>query len=246
MMKQRLRDEWALCWRFVRRPRLQRVVHAAPPSIGRLRDWVPSFRLGRLFGWAVTLWVLNIFVLGPFVLEAFEASGATHRFNVNDLPWLQAILWAPLVEELLFRYCLRRPLSFIWVTPLMSVVLVFGMKTWASWLLAFTVGLAVLLSYVTKPPKAWAFRWGRRYRGVFPWVFHLVALSFAAVHLRNFVFTEVQWWMMMILVTPQWLTGLVLGWTRVQRGVVASMLLHAMFNLGPLTIVWLALKAGLE
>jgi len=48
------------------------------------------------------------------------------------------------------------------------------------------------------------------------------------------------------LVTPQWLTGLVLGWMRVQRGVVAAMILHALFNLGPLTVAWLALKAGLE
>ena len=246
MTPPRLRDEWRACFRFIRSPHLTRTIRVAPPLVGRLRDWYPTIGLGRLFAWAMTLWLINIFVLGPFVLEAFEASGATHRINVNNLPWLQAILWAPLVEELLFRYCLRRPVSVFWLVPAMSLVLVYGVQSWASWLLAVIVGLVLCFSYFSAAPKAWVFKWGRRYRKVFPWVFHLVALAFAAVHLRNFVFAEVQWWMMMILVTPQWLTGLVLGWMRVQRGVVAAMLLHALFNLGPLTVAWLALRAGLE
>lgn len=242
MTTQRLRAEWRACFRFILSPHLKRTLRVAPPLAGRLRDWFPGLGMGRLFAWAATLWILNIFVLGPLVLEAFEASGATHRINVNDLPWLQAILWAPLVEELLFRYCLRRPLSLFWVTPSMGLVLVYGLQSWASVLLALTVALLLFISYFSAGPRAWVFRWGRRYHKVFPWVFHLVALAFAAVHLRNYVFGDVQWWVMMILVTPQWLTGLVLGWMRVQRGVGASILLHGLFNAGPLCVAWVALQ----
>ena len=88
--------------------------------------------------------------------------------------------------------------------------------------------------------------WLRRYRVAFPYVFHLVALAFAAVHIKNFIFIEVQWWMMVVLVAPQWLTGLVLGWIRVQRGVGSAMLLHGVFNAGPLLLVWVALQLSLD
>lgn len=128
----------------------------------------------------------------------------------------------------------------------MALVLVFGLRGWASLLLTVSIAVLWLVSFFTVPPKAWAYKWLRLYRRGFPWVFHLVALAFAAVHLRNFVFEDVQWWVMLVLVTPQWLTGLVLGWIRVQKGVAASMLLHALFNVGPLMVAWLALKAGLE
>lgn len=41
---------------------------------------------------------------------------------------------------------------------------------------------------------------------------------------------------------PQWLTGLVLGWMRVRRGIAASIALHALFNAGPMVMIWLLLK----
>jgi membrane protease YdiL (CAAX protease family) len=44
-----------------------------------------------------------------------------------------------------------------------------------------------------------------------------------------------------LLVLPQWVTGLVLGWMRVRRGIGASIMLHAMFNGGPLLLIGLIL-----
>jgi hypothetical protein len=189
----------------------------------------------------VTLWVLNILVLGPVVLAVFELSGAIHRINVNDLPWLQAILWAPVVEEMLFRFGLRRPVMALGVMPLMVVVLLNGLAGWASGMLALTVLSVWWLNAQTNPPSANGYKWLRRYRAAFPWVLHLSVLAFAAVHIKNFVFNEMSWWMMAVLVTPQWMTGLVLSWIRVQRGVGAAMLLHGVFNAGPLCVAWVAL-----
>ncbi|MCY1464048.1 hypothetical protein D9M71_820230 [compost metagenome] len=41
---------------------------------------------------------------------------------------------------------------------------------------------------------------------------------------------------------PQWLTGLVLGWIRVRRGIGAAILLHSVFNAGPILMIWLVMR----
>lgn len=240
--KAQLRD----CLLFIRHPGLSRPLPHPPPVSGWLADWLPAVGVKRLLAWAGILWLINIFALGPIVLAVFEMSGATHRINVNNLPWFQAIVWAPVVEELLFRFGLRRPLQAVWMIPLLVVVLLNGMVWWSSCLLAVTIALCWWSSRASNGPGDWSWMWLRRYRALFPYVFHLVALGFAAVHIKNFIFVEVDWWMMVILVAPQWVTGLVLGWMRVKRGVVSAMLLHGVFNAGPLLIAFIALQFALD
>ena len=242
MSEQTLPQEWRACLRFLRFPRPCRLPGRSPALSGWACDWIAPIPTRRLFGWALTLWVINLLALGPFVLAVFEQSGATHRIDVGNLPWLQAIIWGPIVEELLFRYGLRRPVAAIWMVPLLALVLVFGLVWWASTILAAVVLLSCLVAKSARRPSAAAYRWLRRYARIFPVVFHGVALAFAAVHLRNFVFEEIAGWMMIVLVAPQWVTGLVLGWVRVTRGVGASMLLHGVFNTGPLAVAWLAFQ----
>jgi hypothetical protein len=236
------RDDFKRFLRFIVRPSLARRVPRSLNVTGWLVDWWPNIRLRRLLAWAATLWALNILVLGPLVLTVFELSGATHRISVHNLPWLQAILWAPVVEEMLFRFGLRRPMLALALVPLMIFVLLNGVAWWASSLLALSVLTVWWLSARTRVPSARGYRWLRRYRAVFPWVLHLSVLAFAALHLKNFIFDEMAWWMMVVLVAPQWVTGLVLSWIRVQRGVGAAMLLHGIFNAGPLSVAWLALQ----
>lgn len=230
------------CLTFLRHPKLARRLPHPAPIAGWLSDWLPAIGFKRLLAWAGLLWLINVFALGPIVLAVFEMSGATHRINVNNLPWFQAIVWAPIVEELLFRFGLRRPLQAFWMIPLLIIVLLNGMVWWSSCLLVATILLCWWSSRASNGPGDWSWMWLRRYTSVFPYVFHLVALSFAAVHIKNFVFVEIDWWMMVVLVTPQWVTGLVLGWMRVQRGVGSAILLHGLFNAGPLCVAWLALQ----
>jgi hypothetical protein len=146
------------------------------------------------------------------------------------------------VEEMLFRFGLRRPVMALGLVPLMVFVLLNGVAWWASSVLVIAVLIVWWLSAHTHVPSASAYRWLRHYRAVFPWVLHLAVLAFAALHIKNFVFEEMAWWMMVVLVAPQWVTGLVLSWIRVQRGIGATMLLHGIFNAGPLSVAWLALQ----
>lgn len=235
--KEELRD----CLRFILRPQLTRALPHAAPMSGWMADWIPAIGFQRLLAWAGVLWLINIVVIGPFVLAVFDMSGATHRINMQNLPWLQAICWAPVVEELLFRFGLRHPLQAIWMTPLLILVLLNGVTWWAGFLLVSTVLLCWWSSMKSQGPGPWSWRILRHYSSVFGLVFHLATLAFAAMHLKNFNFIEMDWWMMVVLVMPQWITGLVLGWMRVQRNIASAMLLHGFFNMGLLAVSWLAL-----
>ncbi|MCH3715697.1 hypothetical protein LZB71_10065, partial [Campylobacter coli] len=78
------------------------------PAIGWVSDWWPGVGPGRLLAWAAVLWLINLFALGPVAVAAAGAGGVTHRLDPANIPWLTAVIWAPLVEEMLFRYGLRR------------------------------------------------------------------------------------------------------------------------------------------
>jgi len=242
-----LRAELMDFLRFVRRPRPGRRLPGRAAGQGVLVDFLPNVRLARLAQWALLLWLANLFVFGPLAVSAAEMGGAQHRLSLMDLPWLQALIWAPIVEELTFRHALRRPAMLWWFVPLMAAIVVQG-AGFASGMMA-AVALLLCLAPLWSAPnarlrKGWSLSWRGRRRLLrsYPWLYHVSALAFGAVHLYNFHLHDMPATLMPLLVLPQWFTGLVLGWMRVRRGIGASMLLHALFNAGPLLIVWLILR----
>ncbi|MER1968798.1 CPBP family intramembrane glutamic endopeptidase [Castellaniella sp. GW247-6E4] len=242
-----LRAELMDFLRFVRRPRPGRRLPGRAVGHGVQVDFLPNIRGVRLIQWALLLWLANLFVFGPLAVGAAEMGGAQHRLSLANLPWMQALIWAPIVEELTFRHVLRRPAMVWWFVPLMVSIVVQG-AGFASGLMA-AVALLLCLAPLWCPASArlrggWSLSWARR-RGMlraYPWLYHLSAVAFGAVHLYNFQLYEMPIALMPLLVLPQWFTGLVLGWMRVRRGIGASMLLHALFNAGPLLIVLLILR----
>lgn len=234
------RGEFSDFLRFVRRPRLApRLPRLAMPALAA--DWVGSLNLPRILRWVALLWAINLLVLGPLAAGAAFFSGAGHRFNPADLPWFLALVWAPVVEELMFRYGMRRPGAALWLLPAFILVVHSGST------LAVGLVLAVSLALVASgrlPGVRWSFRLNRRYRDLFPWVFHALTVAFAVLHLLNFQLGSAPWWLLPVMVLPQWVTGLVLGWLRVRGGIGASILAHSIFNAGPLVLVWLLMSAA--
>lgn len=235
-------DEWRDFLAFVRTPRLAPRCRRVAPRPGWLLDWLPNITPLRLLSWAAFLWGINLFLFGPIVVSVANQAGATHLIDPSDLPWLVALVWAPLVEEMLFRFGLRRPGIALWLVPLMAFALWLrpGFGQSVVFLLA---AVALYRVTVSNPmPSVSARNWLRFYRRWFWLVFHTSVFLFAAMHLYNFTFGDAHWWMYLVLMLPQWFTGLVLGWIRVMRGIGAAMLLHALFNLGPLLAAWLAMR----
>jgi len=232
--------------RFAARPRPGPRLAGRAAGAATAADFRTHAPWWRLLHWAVLLWTVNIFVFAPLALSAAEASGAQHRLDIHNLPWMTALIWAPVVEELTFRYALRRPAMLWWFVPLMAAILAQGPGPVS--ILIATAALLLSLAPLWYPPdhrwhRGWAasWPWRRRTRRYYPWLFHAAALAFAAVHLYNFRMTSMNLVLLPLLVLPQWVTGLVLGWIRVKRGIGASMALHAIFNGGPLLLIGLVL-----
>ncbi|MFC4277054.1 CPBP family glutamic-type intramembrane protease [Achromobacter aloeverae] len=233
----RLRDDFKDFLRFVRRPTLRHLPPHAP-IVGIGADWVPQTTLRRVLAWVVMLWAFNLLVLGPLALKVATMGGAHHRLESGNIPWMVAIFWAPLVEEMVFRYFLRRPGQALWLVPLMLAPMLKGPTAWSLPLAALVVGASVWTRQRARQAgQGWSWGWRRRYVRFFPLVFHVASLTFAALHLGNFTLNHTLLWLMPVLVLPQWLTGLVLGWMRVRRGIGASVLMHMMFNAGPVLLV---------
>lgn len=228
---------------FLRHPSLSPRTAGRRVGSGVAADWFSGLDFKRLLQWALLLWGVNLIFLGPIAVMAAGAGGAQHRLDIGAIPWLQALLWAPLVEEMVFRYSLRRIGQAFWVLPSAAVVM-FNGPGWSTGL--FLLAILLLCWRTAGGWPSTQQRLGRRaalqYRRVFPWAFYAVSLAFAAVHLMNFKLHQTPLWLMPLLVLPQLLTGLVLGWMRVRRGIGASISLHALFNGGPLLVVWLILQ----
>lgn len=220
-------------------------------------DWTSGVKFFSLLKWALFLWGVNLILLGPIAVSAATAGNAQHKLDISGaIPWLQALIWAPIIEELVFRYSLRRINHAIWLIPIAVIVMFSGPTISAQFAL-----LAIILlcwwpsikskknnnTYSTMPaaPKwissnAWKMR--RLYVFYFPFIFHIASLAFAGVHLHNFNFQNTPLTILPLLVLPQWITGLVLGWLRIRYGIGAAIGLHALFNSGPLFVVWLILQ----
>lgn len=237
---------WVGEWRdflvFCLRPRLGRRCRQVSPTPGWLLDWLPSIGIGRLLSWAAILWGINLFLFGPLVVGVANQAGATHRVDPENLPWLLALVWAPLVEEMLFRYGLRRPVLALWLVPFLVMALWLGVGVAQSMMFLVAALLIYRVTRQTRVPSQQWLPWLRLYRRWFGWIFHLSVAAFASLHIYNFSITSIEWWMYPILVLPQWFTGLVLGWIRVNRGIGSAIILHALFNFGPLMAAWLTLS----
>jgi len=257
MRTQRL-EFWDECkdfWRFIRRPSLNPRLPAQRLGSGWLVDWSAGLRPLRLLQWALVLWCLNLVLFGPIAAKAAGLGGATHKLDLHRIPWLQALIWAPVVEELVFRYGLRRPAQLLWFGPL-AVFCLFSGPVWYSQLL-LVLGLGLwfsgpALKQAQGWPRgraqaarawlwgyAWPWSWRLCYRRYFPWFFYGSTLLFALLHLNNFRLQQVPIVIWPLLVVPQCFTGLALGWLRVRYGIGASIALHALFNAGPLLLIFI-------
>ncbi len=64
----------------------------------------------------------------------------------------------------------------------------------------------------------------------FKYVFYIIAFSFGFIHIINFEISKTILILSPLLVAPQIIAGLLLGYIRVRLGLLYSILLHALFN----------------
>lgn len=68
------------------------------------------------------------------------------------------------------------------------------------------------------------------YKKSFRWIFYGFALAFGYMHIANYELNTTIWLLSPILVAPQIVLGLFLGYIRVTLGLIYSILFHAVYN----------------
>lgn len=144
--------------------------------------------------------------LGLFSLE-------DHKLNllIQQLPiWmimLFGIVIVPFIEELVFRLYLRFNHNF-----LVRLIILFASLT----------GRQNKIKIETYLKNLW--------KAIFSVIFYFSALIFGIVHLVNFEFTISILFLFPVLIAPQFIMGLFLGYLRVKYSFVLGFLMHAIHN----------------
>ena len=193
--KLRFRDELVDFWRFIRQPNAARLTGRGPGG-GVWRDFWPGVRPGRLLAWALLLWCVNLFALGPVAVAAAGLAGPrigwipptslADRHHLGAAGRGNAVPLRPATAQ-----------AGAVAVPGAGARGAVGPRIWTGLLLAAFLLLAVwALIRRAQPLQGWDTTWRRYYLKHFGLVFHLATLTFAAVHLSNFVFSKTPYWLL--------------------------------------------------
>lgn len=167
---------------------------------------------------------------------------------LNNLDWsigtvALVVIAAPLLEELGFRSWLSgRPghllatgvLAGSGLAAVMLAETTTGDAAEASVGLAMVAGLILAVIAIVvlrgRAPLGW-------FKALFPVFFWLTTVAFALIHLLNY--QEGALAILLPLVLPQFFSGAIFGFARVEYGLWASILLHALHNASAIAIILL-------
>ncbi len=201
------------------------------------------------FGTLTLMYILiffSIVLISSPLMYLVGAENMQHSIDelMNNYPkWvfvLLTVVMAPIIEELIFRWHLRQPIVILCVIAAMlggGLVYAFRQDLLALWpmviVLVFIAALLVLLLSSNGVRAAIS----KFYHRFFPLIFYGTVVIFALAHLGNF--SDVQnWYVAPILVLPQALIGLFLGYVRVRNNIFWSIYFHAFHNMIP-TVLFL-------
>ncbi|WBF65648.1 MAG: CPBP family intramembrane metalloprotease [Candidatus Kinetoplastibacterium crithidii] len=189
--------------------------------------------------WTTLLLIVNIFLLGPISYNVAKIIGAHHKTEVINIPIYIGILWAPLIEEMLFRYILLcNPVQFLVTLPFFLFLLLTGPSYYNLLLLSLLILICVY--FRVRNSFSIIFNWDC-YVLYYQIIFYLSSILFAFIHVFNFSFDNNKFNLFFIpfLLLPQLLSGLVLGWIRVSSGIFSSIIVHGLFNTGAILLIWI-------
>ncbi|MEO5911064.1 MAG: CPBP family glutamic-type intramembrane protease [Pelobium sp.] len=148
------------------------------------------------------------------------------------LLFFMVVVFAPIVEELIFRYQLKSYrlailLYFLFLAGMLyrltSVFLLFAILT--------PVFILCLFVYLAMNKNSF-----QRFKIInltFPSHFYLTAICFGLVHISNYSNPLDYGFPIILLVLPQLFIGLILGYVRMRFGLSKSIIMHAGYNFIP-------------
>lgn len=180
----------------------------------------------------------------PNKMEELTDLGIDNVLLRNLTIFVLAVILAPIIEEFVFRFPLKynRGAMFLGVIFLCAIVygvlLNFPLDPSHAAYITIGFGIVVLTFVLIKYDSGDSMIFNTK--RLFPIIFYATAVLFAYAHILNYYLPSEKWFLTPILVLPQFLLGLVLGFVRIKYGLWASILVHAMNNFIPfLAIVFM-------
>lgn len=206
-----LRDVWQFIQKSDRRPRRDK--------------WVSRW---------LTVMALDIALVLAFEVLAMGLPESVHHTThaMDQMPigmmWLFAVFIAPVAEELIFRAGLRNATYLMFVGP--GVVAAMAGTAWlvAAWALVAAACLIVWRKTLALPGER--VRRARQFSQRYGAWFWLYTLAFGLMHIGNYQPEAGQWLWLPLLVVPQIITGVMLGYLRNRNGLYSAMLAHFALN----------------
>jgi len=197
--------------------------------------------LAKLFGLTLCLAVIAVMFTGslyiliegraPEPAESFEELTQSTRF------FWAAVIIAPLFEEGLFRSWLGHMRGVLIAMPVLLCSGVIVMITSSGQdiphiaLPASALVLSALVLYLKRYSQTKRIKGHHdaAMRRIFPFAFWGSAVVFALIHVGNYASDEFQLHMA-LLVAPQFIIGVILGFVRMRYGLLAAIGFHGLYN----------------
>lgn len=212
-------------WHFLRSPQLLRI---SKDKKMLKRDFLTLFLLDVLF--AIVLILVYELFLKLKLIKAYESWDILKELG---LFWGLAIgcILAPIIEEFLFRWQLRKRYAsiYFWFLSIAAIVMS-NIEDIRLNLLVFTLGLGVAIFSHSLLKKQSQSKQAIFWHTFYPFLFYFSALIFGFVHIGNTKELTLEDPSFVFYISSQILGGLTLGYLRVKYGIRYSILFHACFN----------------
>lgn len=192
-------------------------------------DFLSLFSLDLIF---TALLLSGFYLLLHFnVIKEYDGIDILKEYGILGA-FFMACVFAPILEELVFRWHLKDLngavyfifLSFagLLISQIRGTLIQLGL------LVAALAGAVLVIEFLKKKGKFYAIRlWKKKY----PFLFYYTAIIFGLVHLGNYKTITVTDPSFVLYIASQTFGGLGLGYLRIKYGLKYSILFHACFNL---------------
>ncbi|MEJ7560829.1 MAG: CPBP family glutamic-type intramembrane protease [Pedobacter sp.] len=212
-------------WQFLKRPRLLRF---SKNKLELRKDFITLLILDFVIAFAVMGTISTL--LHYKLIKEYPIIDLTKQYGLLVTGILLCVV-APLLEESVFRYQLRkRRLSIYFIAISLAWIVISNVNNsylQLSFLIAFII-LAILCDMrfksmsMTRSYLLWQ-RW-------YGWLFYLTAFIFAYAHLSNIKGLTVADPSFILYILAQLVVGMSLGYLRIKYGLIYAMLGHASYN----------------
>ncbi len=208
------------------------------PKLKHIKDLSVLFLLSYL---VKIIWVLTV---SKWIKENFEIARNAITNGQNSANgmlefFLTAVIFAPLIEELIFRYFLKGKKIIIFLLAGFALsALTFWMVKQFSFTDLHLKRIVLVISLLLPLAAALYFYYGYRESSAlnsifvryFPFSYYTSVFVFGLVHLPNFSGTS-NYLLFLPLIIPQLLSGFIYGFARMKYGMWANIMLHASSNM---------------